>query len=331
MNDKTPNVLEKYDFKVLRTYRGRGTVICETNQGLKLLREFTGSRQRAEFQDALLKRAAQSAALKMDAFVRNSEGEIISTDRENTAYVVKDWYEGRECDVKSQQEILEAIRCLAQLHQSLHLKPEEVLDEEKPVACRIEDMKEEYEKHHRELKKVRNFIKGKSRMSDFEISFVKSFPYFFDQGEEVLKKLENSDYETLKGQSLKEGSICHGEYNHHNILMLRQQVAVINFEKCYYGIQIGDLYQFMRKILEKHDWNLSLGNAMLNEYDKVSPLNKEERENLYLRFLYPEKFWKIANHYYNNNKAWIPVKNIEKLELLSEREEKRAAFLDYLR
>jgi hypothetical protein len=44
-------------------------------------------------------------------------------------------------------------------------------------------------------------------------------------------------------------------------------------------------------------------------------------------FLYPEKYWKQLNYYYNANKAWIPARNTDKLRVLEEQEEARQAFL----
>ena len=40
VDDKRISVLEGYDLQVLRTYKGRGALICETDQGLKILREY---------------------------------------------------------------------------------------------------------------------------------------------------------------------------------------------------------------------------------------------------------------------------------------------------
>ena len=49
---------------------------------------------------------------------------------------------------------------------------------------------------------------------------------------------------------------------------------------------------------------------------------------LYYRFAYPEKFWKIANFYYNSGKAWIPGRNMEKLEKLVDLRKAKNAFLE---
>jgi uncharacterized protein YvpB len=41
-----------------------------------------------------------------------------------------------------------------------------------------------------------------------------------------------------------------------------------------------------------------------------------EWQNLKVRFVYPEKYWKLANHYYTHNKAVISGKNVEKLHTM---------------
>ena len=69
---------------------------------------------------------------------------------------------------------------------------------------------------------------------------------------------------------------------------------------------------------------------MLEEYDRILSLGKREREYLKVRLAYPEKFWKLANHYYNHNKAWIPGKNVEKLTMLIDQQQKQEAFLKIL-
>ena len=51
---------------------------------------------------------------------------------------------------------------------------------------------------------------------------------------------------------------------------------------------------------------------MLSTYDSIRPISMSEWQNLKVRFVYPEKYWKLANHYYTHNKAVISGKNVEK-------------------
>ena len=66
---------------------------------------------------------------------------------------------------------------------------------------------------------------------------------------------------------------------------------------------------------------------MIEEYDKIRPISEEERKYLMLKFKYPEKYWKLLNHYNNNNKAWIPDKDINKLKNITKQYEEQVNFV----
>ena len=83
--------------------------------------------------------------------------------------------------------------------------------------------------------------------------------------------------------------------------------------------------------MEKHGWGEGLGLAMMENYDKVLPIDGKDRECLYYLFLYPEKYWKQLNYYYNANKAWTPAKNVEKLQKLKEQQEARNRFMSQIK
>ena len=123
------------------------------------------------------------------------------------------------------------------------------------------------------------------------------------------------------------GSFCHGDYQHHNLLC-QNTTSVINFEKCALDSQMRDLYLFLRKLLEKTNWSVPLARGLLDVYGRISPLSAVDYLQLYYRFAYPEKFWKIVNFYYNSRKVWIPGRHMEKLERLLIQQGVKKAFLE---
>lgn len=172
----------------------------------------------------------------------------------------------------------------------------------------------EYERHNRELKKVRSFIRKKSVKGEFEAAFLKCFDEMYEWAVGAAEQMERSAYEELFRESRSKRSLVHGDYNYHNVLMIPGGIATTNFGRYHVDVQMSDFYYFLRKILEKSNWDEQLGRAMLHTYHKIKPISEAEEEYLCVRLSYPEKFWKIANSYYHSNKAWVPVKNIEKLQ-----------------
>ena len=105
-------------------------------------------------------------------------------------------------------------------------------------------------------------------------------------------------------------------------------IAVVNFNHSAKGLQIQDLYFFLRKVMEKHDWNVNLGKQLIDKYNMIKKLSDRELSLLQIMMSYPEKFWKIANFYYNTSKAFISERNLEKLEQVIALEEQKEVFLE---
>lgn len=323
MSDKELGIWDKYDVNVIRTYKGRQSIICETDKGLKLIKELNCHSQKIEFQSEVKSLLKNSDVYNIDCFVQNIDGEIITKDKDEISYVMKDWFDGREIDVRNRNEILLAVKILAMMHCKMVFNNSDITQNH-----RFEDLLMEFDKHNKELKKVRNFIRDKNKKTDYEICFINVFEMFSKDGLKAIEQLKLSKYNDLKEDVVKRGTVCHGDYNQHNILITKKLPAITNFDKCRVGVQVGDLYNFMRKILEKNKWDIELGKDMIRTYNEINVLNDDELENLLLRFIYPEKFWKIANHYFNSNKAWTPVKNIEKLEMLAEQNKIKWNFME---
>ena len=113
----------------------------------------------------------------------------------------------------------------------------------------------------------------------------------------------------------------------HNVLFDRSKMILTNFEHAHLNLQCEDVALILRKIMEKQGWRISQGEKFLRAYEVVCPLGEQERMILALRLSYPEKLWKLANHYYHTNKAWIPAKNLEKLKLFVNQQKERERFV----
>ena len=113
----------------------------------------------------------------------------------------------------------------------------------------------------------------------------------------------------------------------HNVLFDRSKLILTNFEHAHLDVQCVDVALFLRKVMEKQGWKVYQGEKFLHSYEVVRPLGDKERQILALRMSYPEKLWKIANHYYHTNKAWIPAKNLEKLKTFVNQQKERERFV----
>ena len=309
------STLAQYELTADRSARTRGALLCYTSQGLLILREFHGSEKKLKKQQELLLHLKE-CGMNTDYFLQNTQESLVSKDKDQMAFTLQHWYEGRECDTKSRDDIIKSVRTLARLHILMKMEPVE--------EYRERSLRDEYLRHNQELRKIRKFIRKKGASSVFEKDYLARMEWFLQRAQYAVELLDETEYDSLREKVWREGQVCHGEYNQHNVLMLKgedETAAVTNFGHWNFDIQMADLYRFMRKILEKYNWNLNLAQEMLREYHRIRPISKAEWQNLRVRFTYPEKYWKLANYYYSHKKVWISEKNVEKLQnLIRQRE-----------
>lgn len=322
MNDRAVELLEQYEIEVLRTRKGRGAILCETSQGSLILKEYVGSQERIELQDRLLKQVARADLVQVEQIVPDREGALFVKDNDGVKYVLKTWQDGRECSIHDRGECVEAVRLLARLHENMTLPSD---TSGLPAAYSAE---KEYDKRNRELKRVRNYLQQKKQKSWFELSLRKALDGFLEEARAVTEEWKEYAGLTAEDGAAEAVSFCHGDYQYHNILQGSGGWLLVNFEKYVRDNPVRDLYLLLRKLLEKENWSVSLGAELLEAYEKERPVSAHSRIDLYYRLAYPEKFWKIANFYYNSGKSWIPGKNQEKLERVIAQEQEKQHFLD---
>lgn len=324
MNDRVIGLLDQYDIEVQRTRKGRGAILCDTNQGCLIFKEYTGNPEKIKLQNKVLEKLRVSSVVPVERILSTKEENLLTEDSDGKKYVLKTCFENRECNIHDLEECREAVRTLARLHMEMCLTGEEV----DTFCLTAFSIGKEYEKHNRELRRVWRYLRGKGQKSLFETALLNEYDYFLEQALAMVDEWKafasDSDLEYIKEQ----GMLCHGEYQYHNIIRSGQSFAVVNFERCLMDNPVRDLCLFMRKLLEKNGWSEKWGDSLLNAYCAVRPLSARSFVELYYRLAYPEKFWKIVNFYYNSRKAWIPEKNWEKLKILSGQEKEKQAFLD---
>ena len=354
MNDRAVSLLEQYEIEVTGTRKGRGAILCDTDKGTLIFKEYMGSPQHLRVQQRLLRTVEKRGLVETEQLLPTKEGELFVRDHDGVKYLLKTYREGKECNVRETEECLAAVRVLAKLHLSTQdgLLPELPGQGDSSTESELPGQGEqapdphaseqggqlaqpapeipfnvaaEYEKRNRELRRIRKFLLGRSQKTWFEISLLGCFDRFMEMAREASEGWQS--YAATARKHPRE-AYCHGDYQYHNVLTYQRNWYLINFERCILDDPVRDLHLLMRKLLEKSGWSVSLGERLLSEYERIRPLSAISRIDLYYRLAYPEKFWKIANFYYNSGKAWIPWKNLEKLEKLTAQEKEKKEFLD---
>ncbi len=325
MNDKAVNVLEQYDMTVNRTFKGRGTIICDTDQGMRVLKEYRGRTEKLELLYQLQGKLKDS--LRTDMLIRTKEGALFVKDIDNSVYILEEQVDGKECSYKNEEDIVKACGAMAKLHLKF-MTPQS----EKICLMPVFFYADEMERHTVECKRVRNYLRKLHNKTEFERALLKEYDYFLEKAVDVTRRAREESQAEYEAYVNSNGLYCHGDYQYHNVIFGKGNggayTGIVNLEHFAHDAGARDFYLLFRKISEKCDWSLDMAQSMLDAYQNRRVFPPIEWRSLCLRLAYPEKFWKIINFYYNSRKSWMPNRNYDKLESLIHQEKNREKLLN---
>lgn len=320
MYNQPENIIEKYEVEAEQISKGRGNYICNTKQGMKVLVPFRGSKERADFLRTFLADLKEQGYLA-EQIMLTKEGEVLAEDDFGGRYLLKDLMPGSECSTKSREDMKNAAGSLAVFHNYSEKFQGRIPDFWINNARSLSQI---YEKHMKEFITVKNYVRTRKQKNSFEQSFQKHYPYFMQNATGALKMLSESEPDQ------REYLFCHGDYNQHNVLRQKENYQIVHFEHLEYFVPMMDFSNYMRKMLEKNDWEVELGDQLINAYGKYRNLSKKELHQLYVMLWFPEKFWKLVNHYNNSRKSWLSERDVEKMDRMIEQEAQKQLFLENL-
>lgn len=229
------------------------------------------------------------------------DGSICIPDGEHVYYVV-DWVEGRECRFKREEELKLAIKAAAKLHKASagYVPP-------KGAKPRVFYSKwvEKCRKKSEELKEFNSIIEGKEYKDDFDSMFSENLEYYLEQSYESAHMLENSGYREISEKSEKTGEFCHHDLANHNFLISEEgRTYLIDFDYCIMDTRLHDLCSLIIRNMRYGIWDLGKAYFILNEYDRIYGVNRDELEVIKALMTFPQDFWQIGLQYYVEKQPW---------------------------
>lgn len=337
MEDKTEDLLTQYEITTSSVRKARGGLLLETPDGPYLLCRTEYGEGRLLRENGIKKALVKRGYELVDVFLENRQGNLITRNMYGEAFVVKKCFLGEECNLRSRTDIRKAAENLGRLHQYLSGIEQEMEEgEEKQERAlygrekNTESLLESFERKNRELAHLYRYITNKKKKNNFELRYIKIYHCFQEDCERACENVRNEVYTSLCEKAKGCGQMLHGSYNQHKVLFMKNAAATIDFSKAQTGIPVMDVYHFLRKMMEKNNWNLSFARDFLAAYQKERAFWPGEEEILRILLLYPEKFWKVANYYNNTRKTWISERTEKKLEEVMVQFPKRKKFLSEL-
>ena len=317
MYNQTEAILSQYEIELQEMTKGRGSFICDTDKGKWMLVPFHGSKEKGLLLHRFLAELLERGFLAEQIMLTKEQEAVVEDEYTGERFLLKSYIDGTEISTSKLEDMKEAVRMLAIYHNIA-----QEIEVGKALCQKKEVVTESWQRHYRELIKVRNYIRNCKKKNEFEQIYMRYFEHNRKAAEESLHMIEES------ATNCKRYVVCHGDFNQHNVLLSKGAYRIVHFESFVYHWGMIDLANFIRKMLEKNEWNEKIGRELISEYDRYRSIEMEEYRLLYGLLLFPEKFWKVTNHYMNSRKTWISGREIDKLKKVMEQEEQRLKFLE---
>ena len=226
----------------------------------------------------------------------------------------------RESDFDNMDELIDICKALAAMHlASRGLRPEEG-NASRQVNNRLGKMPALFTKRLHELEKLKK--KAARQRKEFDLEYMKNCNEFIEWGRQALEYITLPSYDAVVNEAVTQGGISHCDLTFQNIMVdTADRVYFTGFENSGFEVQVYDLANLIRRKMRKCNWDFDIAAKMIDAYHSVKPISSEEMEVMKGILLFPQKFWRIANSYYNMNKAWTQRNMNEKLlEATAEKE-----------
>jgi CotS family spore coat protein len=316
----------QFGIRIENMIPNRGVYLLNTNEGKRCLKKINYGIQKLLFIYGAKEHLTENGFTNIDRYYLNTEGEPYALVNEDI-YTLSQWIDGRECNFHEDEDLIIASRNLAQLH--LASKGYEPPENSK-LKTDLGRWPHLMEKRVKSFDKMRNMVrKKKNRKTDFDYNYIKNVEFYKKLGLKAMNVLNDSEYMNLCKIAEDEKSFCHHDYTYHNIIIEdNNKVNVVDFDYSKREVRVYDIANYIIKVLKRRDWDIKYAELILDSYNDISPLNKEEYRVLFAFLLFPQRFWRLCNRYYYNESSWIQNTFMKKLNIMSDEQEAYTKFID---
>lgn len=286
-----------YGIKVTSFKPCRAGYVLDTNVGKKHLRQCQCSENRILYVHAAKEHLYNNGFTNLDTYSVSLDNKPFM-EIEGQHFVMTPYFDSRECEFSDDGDTIRASVALAHMH-SLG---KGFKHENDAAPNDLGKLPENLGKRYEEILRMRR--KAERERGAFDYIYLDCVDKFIELAEESLSLLNGTEYARLVKKTLLEGGICHHDYSYQNILIKGNITYIIGFECCCEELRIYDLVNLLRRKMRKCNWNIQKASLLLDAYGEIAPVSKDEIAVMTAMLLFPQKFWRVANKYYNSRRSW---------------------------
>lgn len=302
----------------------RKVFVLFTNKGKKILKITDSEEERINFINEALKYIKEDYP-KVLSYFQCKNGKVIN-EYKNKKYVILDMIEGRESTFTNPVEIELCAKALANMHKAskgIFNKFDVDL-----IRGNLGEYLPEYlNKALEDIKSIKNHVEKFKNPCEFDDIFLSNADKYIKQIEKVEELLAMTEYnKTLEDYNKR--VLCHNDLAHHNFIVDGEDIKIIDFDYCKIDTRAVDIANYSLKAIKNSNYDMLKFKSIIEAYNSVEKLYKEDIKLIYILFNFPKDFVTISKDYYFKQKKWEYEVFVNRLKDKISTEEYRQDFLN---
>ena len=321
-------VINKYNLRIISAEKIRSAYKIITNNGKFYLKRMKHGRNKVKNGCILSEELQLNKFSNTAKYFRTNEGAYFVRYNKSIFYLTE-WIEGIECDLSNIDEAANCAKLLAQFHNMSNKIDHRKLH----IQKNLKNWPRIFSSNLNNLEKFKRIIIGKRIKNDFDVLFLENIDSFYNRGLSAINILSKSQYYNLSKIANDEKLICHNSFYYQNIIKKEGEYFIIDFDSIIIDLQISDLGKLIRRLMFKksYGWDFYFAKTLIEAYNSVNILCKEDLEIMVALIIFPQKFWKLGQRRFIDQKKWSESKYLHKLnKIISYNEIQEKFFADYL-
>lgn len=236
-----------------------------------------------------------------------------------------DWLDSREANFDNSIELKACIESLGKLHLAS-------MGFEYKINSSIRNQYgkwvNKFKKRCEELLYFIAIARDKKKHTEFDHLYIKYFEKHYKQGLKAIRDLETTEYITISQKHKQQAGFCHHDTANHNFLITPEfKIYLIDFDYCIFDTYLHDLGSLIIRNLKHGNWRMEKMDYILNIYNQIIQINKEDLKVIFCFMEFPQDFWQIGLQYYVEKQQWEEEIFIKKLVRVTNDSGSRFEFL----
>ncbi|MCR1951727.1 MULTISPECIES: CotS family spore coat protein [unclassified Clostridium] len=298
--DLNEEFFEKLNLEIEDIIPLRKVFVLLTNEGKKILKLTDSSEERIRFISEALNYISKEYDSVL-SYYESKEGEITYKFASNN-YVLLNMIEGREATFTNPVEVEMCAKSIANMHNAskgIFNK----LSTEIVKGNLGEYLPYQFSKAKEDLINIKEYVLRFRYKNEFDKVFLEHVDSNINQIQKSIELLAMCEYNSML-EDFNKRVLCHNDLAHHNFIIDGDNVKIIDFDYCKIDTRAVDIANYSIKVIKNSCYDLNKFKLILDSYNSIEKLSKQEIKLIYAIISFPKDFITISRDYYYKQKKW---------------------------